>query len=48
MKRYNGTTGAYIGDFVAAGSGGLDVPLGIVFQGGGLYLASFQTDQVKR
>ncbi len=48
VKRYNGTTGAYIGNFVAAGSGGLDVPLGIVFQGGDLYVSSFQTDQVKR
>ncbi|MBK6769164.1 MAG: DUF11 domain-containing protein [Ardenticatenales bacterium] len=48
VKRYNGTTGAYIGNFVTAGSGGLDVPLGIVFQGGDLYVSSFQTDQVKR
>ncbi|MFN8422407.1 MAG: hypothetical protein U0470_03130 [Anaerolineae bacterium] len=48
VKRYNGTTGAYIGNFVTAGSGGLDVPIGLVFQGGDLYVSSFQTDQVKR
>lgn len=31
VKRYDGTTGAYLGDFVASGSGGLHNPFGLTF-----------------
>ena len=31
VKRYDGTTGDYLGDFVASGSGGLDAPIGLTF-----------------
>ncbi len=48
VKRYNGTTGAFISNFVSAGSGGLSFPVGIVFAGSDLYVASSGTDQVKR
>ncbi len=31
VLRYNGTTGAFIDEFVAAGSGGLKSPTGLTF-----------------
>jgi sugar lactone lactonase YvrE len=41
IYRYDGTTGAFKGVFVSAGSGGLDAPAGIVFGADGdLYVAS--------
>ena len=32
MKRYDGTTGDFLGDFVAAGSGGLGSPTFLMFR----------------
>lgn len=47
IKRYDGTTGAYEGDFVAAGSGGLNDPFGITYgSDGSLYVASEGTRQI--
>jgi hypothetical protein len=41
ILRYDGTTGAFKGTFVSAGSGGLDAPLGMVFgSDGNLSVAS--------
>jgi hypothetical protein len=31
VLEYNGTTGAFVGAFVTAGSGGLSRPIGLVF-----------------
>src|SRR5439155_731738 len=40
VRRYNGTTGAYLGDFVPAGSGGLAFPVDLTFgPDGNLYVA---------
>lgn len=47
VKRYDATTGAYVDDFVAAGSGGLDGPTSLAWDANGdLYVASFNTDAV--
>ena len=41
IKRYNGTTGAYIDDFVSAGSGGINEPRNIMFSADGtLYVSA--------
>jgi IPTL-CTERM motif len=49
VLRYNGTTGAFLNAFVAAGSGGLSAPIGLVFgPDGNLYVASRGTNQVLR
>jgi len=49
VLRYDATTGAFRGAFVAAGSGGLDQPRGIARgPDGALYVASFFTDEVLR
>lgn len=49
VKRYNGTTGEYIDDFVAPSSGGLDHPDGLRFGVDGyLYVASGLTSEVLR
>lgn len=41
IKRFDGVTGAYIGDFVASGSGGLVNPQGLAFDSdGNLYVMS--------
>lgn len=49
VKRYNGTTGAYMGDFVTPGSGGLGGPQGIVFgPDGNLYVSSRDSGAVIR
>lgn len=39
ILRFNATTGAFIGTFVASGSGGLDGPSGLQFHGGDLFVA---------
>jgi sugar lactone lactonase YvrE len=45
--RYDGTTGALVGVFVASGSGGLDGPFGLTFgPDGNLYVSSFYTNSV--
>ena len=48
VVRYNGTTGQSMGDFVAAGSGGLLVPVDLKFQGNYLYVAGRDSHQVLR
>jgi DNA-binding beta-propeller fold protein YncE len=49
VLRYDATTGAFRGAFVAAGAGGLDQPRGLATgPDGALYVASFFTDQVLR
>ena len=49
VKRFNGATGAYIDDFVGAGSGGLDNANGVTFgPDGNLYVASSNNDSVLR
>jgi WD40 repeat protein len=49
VLEFNGTTGAFIKEFVAAGSGGLVSARGVAFgPDGNLYVASFGTDQVLR
>jgi DNA-binding beta-propeller fold protein YncE len=49
VNRYDSTTGALIGTFVAAGSGGLAAPRDLVFgPDGSLYVASADSDQVLR
>jgi uncharacterized protein (TIGR03118 family) len=41
VKQYDGTTGQFLGEFVASGSGGLDHAAGVTFgPGGNLYVAS--------
>jgi hypothetical protein len=41
IKRYDGATGVYLGDFVVSGSGGLDAPLGLTFgPDGNLYVSA--------
>ncbi|MBA4374081.1 MAG: hypothetical protein C0402_14615 [Thermodesulfovibrio sp.] len=49
IKLYNGTTGAFGGVFVAAGSGGLSRPLGMTYgPDGKLYVSSYDNDRVIR
>lgn len=49
VKRYSGQTGAYMGDFVTAGSGGLNRPQGLTFgPDGNLYVSSVSSGQVLR
>ncbi len=49
VKRYDGTTGAYLGDFIASGSGGLDRPQGLTFgPDGNLYVSSINSGAVLR
>ncbi|HEX5036050.1 MAG TPA: Calx-beta domain-containing protein [bacterium] len=49
VLRYNGTTGAFIGEFVVAGSGGLDGPDGMAFgPDGNLYVLDFEPDKIFR
>jgi len=47
ILKFDGTTGAFIGKFVADGSGGLIGPRGVAFgPDGSLFVASFNTNQV--
>ena len=46
--QYNGTTGAYIGAFVAAGAGSLSGPMGLAYKSGNLFVASSGTGQIGR
>jgi hypothetical protein len=55
VARFDGRTGAYLGDFVPTGSGGLSFPQGLVFGPSGrgaaqfdLYVASAQTNRILR
>ena len=46
VKVYNATTGAYEGEFVGPGSGGLSRPEDIIWVGSTLYVASYNSGQV--
>ena len=49
VRRYDGTTGAFIDDFVTAGSGNLMGPVGVAFgPDGNFYVSSFLGDNVLR
>lgn len=49
VKRFHGLTGAFLGDFVTPGSGGLGGPQGIAFgPDGNLYVSSRDSDAVLR
>ncbi len=49
IVRFDGSTGAFLGTFVSAGSGGLDQPMGLDFGAdGNLYVASYVTHEVLR
>src|SRR5689334_13020605 len=49
VKRYNGTTGAFVDTFVTAGSGGLAEPNGITFgPDGNIYVTGNLNGTVKR
>jgi len=48
VMRFNGWSGAYIDDFVTAGSGGLDEAGDIEFRDGKLYVASMHNNKVLR
>lgn len=49
VKLYNGETGAYIKDFVAAGAGGLDDTQEVVFgPDGHLYVTGFRNNRIKK
>lgn len=49
VLRFNGTTGALVSTFVAAGAGGLSAPVGMVFgRDGNLLVVSSGSNQVKR
>lgn len=49
VLRYDGETGAFLDEFIPAGSGGLDNPVGLAFgPRGRLYVASRSTDSVLR
>ncbi|HKQ50713.1 MAG TPA: NHL repeat-containing protein [Phycisphaerae bacterium] len=47
VLKFDGSTGAYLGEFVSTGSGGLDDPTGMAWgPNGNLFVASIQTDRV--
>ncbi|MCB0216898.1 MAG: DUF11 domain-containing protein, partial [Chloroflexi bacterium] len=48
VKRYDASSGLYLGDFVTAGLGGLSGPDSLVFAGGSLYVSSFSNDRILR
>jgi hypothetical protein len=49
VLRYDGSTGAFLGAFVPAGSGGLSLPEGLAFgPDGNLYVVSQGTDNILR
>ena len=48
VKRYDGRTGAFEGDFIASGSGGLAGANSLVFRGGDLYVSSAGSSQILR
>jgi DNA-binding beta-propeller fold protein YncE len=48
ILRFNASTGAFLGTFVASGSGGLDGPSGIEFHGGELFVSGRFSSRVYR
>ncbi|MCS7469204.1 DUF4347 domain-containing protein [Stieleria sp. ICT_E10.1] len=49
VRRYDPDSGAFVSEFISAGSGGIDHPTGLAFgPDGNLYVASRSTDQVLR
>jgi uncharacterized protein (TIGR03382 family) len=48
VRRYNATTGELIGNFTTPGAGGLDTPVGMVFDDEYLYVSSSTTNDVYR
>jgi len=47
VKRFNGTTGAYIDDFITAGSGGLFRPEDLIFDNNKVYVSQLEGGGVK-
>ncbi len=45
VKRFDARTGAYLGEFVLPGSGGINGPRGMIFTQGRLFLANQNVDQ---
>jgi WD40 repeat protein len=48
VLRFNGVTGAFIDEFIAAGSGGLVAPLVLVFHSGKLYVGDVGSQSIRR
>ncbi|MCB0215683.1 MAG: NHL repeat-containing protein, partial [Chloroflexi bacterium] len=48
VKRYDASSGLYLGDFVTAGLGGLSGPDSLVFAGSSLFVSSFSNDRILR
>jgi hypothetical protein len=49
VKRFNGTTGAFVSTFVTSGSGGLSGPTAVQFgSDGNLYVTSYNDDSIRR
>ncbi|QDV52403.1 GEVED domain-containing protein [Gimesia fumaroli] len=47
ILQFNGSTGAYMGEFVSRNEGGMGKPYGMVFDSAGnLYVASFNTNEI--
>ncbi len=48
VPEFNGTTGAFVGNFIAIASGGLDGPFDVYFRTADVLVSSINTDQILR